>query len=107
MATTASRVQEHPAITHLRGTVLPEVTREAIRAHVKHGEASLLDQPDARLAHLVEEVGEVARALSEKDQARAHGRGSLVATQLRSDLREELIQVAHIAAAWAACLDLE
>lgn len=101
---------EHPAIAHLRAVVLPEVMREAIRAHAKHGSRSMLDNPAGRLAHLVEEVGEVARPLSELDQLGTESRpgvGVGARERLRRELRAELIQVAHVAAAWAACLDLE
>lgn len=53
----------------------------------------------ARLAALVEEVGEVARALQERDRS--------VHDTHRIDLRTELVQVAAIATAWVERLDAD
>lgn len=62
---------------------------ESYRAHAKHGDKSLLFSgltDTQRLAALVEEVGEVARAMTyDNDQGREH-------------LIKELIQVANVAA---------
>lgn len=49
-----------------------------------------------KLSILVEEVGEVARAVAE--------RADLVTDKQRGDLRTELIQVAAVATAWAESL---
>ncbi len=57
---------------------------------------------DARLRVLVEEVGEVARELNERDNLTLAG-----VSGLRERLRVELIQVAATAAGWAAALTEE
>ncbi len=80
-----------------------EVAVEREWAHHKHGSTSMesLHVTDAvRLTVLVEEVGEVARAFNE---ARHHG-GFTMANL--NGLREELIQVAAMAGAWADALPL-
>ncbi|MDT3440284.1 MULTISPECIES: hypothetical protein [unclassified Pseudofrankia] len=69
------------------------VEAEVARAHRKHGERSILNpaMPDAvRLPVLVEEVGEVARAMLEGADPR--------------HLRDELIQVAAVALTWVEAL---
>lgn len=72
--------------------VLALVQEEATEADAKHGDKSLLnpEMPDVeKLAALVEEVGEVGRALTyDGDQGRDH-------------LVVELIQVASVALSWA------
>jgi hypothetical protein len=73
--------------------VIAEVEAELRRAHAKHGDASILNpaMPDVvRLPVLVEEVGEVAKAMIEQDDA--------------TRLRAELIQVAAIALTWIEAL---
>jgi NTP pyrophosphatase (non-canonical NTP hydrolase) len=75
-----------------------EVAAERERAHAKHRETSMEQQPvDAllRLSILTEEVGEVAK---EMNDARHYGRLDHAA------LRSELVQVAAMAGAWAAAL---
>lgn len=75
-----------------------EVAAERERAHAKHRDTSMEQQPvDAllRLSILTEEVGEVAK---EMNDARHFGRLDHAA------LRKELIQVAAMAGAWAAAL---
>lgn len=75
-----------------------EVAAERERAHAKHRETSMEQQPvDAllRLSILTEEVGEVAK---EMNDARHFGYLDHAA------LRKELIQVAAMAGAWAAAL---
>lgn len=78
--------------------VLREVQEEARRAHDKHGKDSFIlpgvRSDHERLEMLVEEVGEVARAMSRDEGDRDH-------------MREELIQVAHLAVAWCAAIDYE
>lgn len=72
-----------------------EVQAERDRAHAKHGEESMeaLDVTDLkRLAILMEEVGEVAHALTYD--------GYL------SELRSELVQVSAMAGAWADAISL-
>jgi NTP pyrophosphatase (non-canonical NTP hydrolase) len=75
------------------------VHRERIRAHAKHDagggsmERKAWDDP-AWLPVLVEEVGEVARALCECRHLRTDD------VELRAQLRSELIQVAAMTCAW-------
>lgn len=81
--------------------VLPcDVMPEAERAHHKHAASSFIlpgrFNNDERLKFVVEEVGEVARALTAVDDGGGDG----------GDLREELVQLAHLAAAWVAVLDV-
>lgn len=74
-----------------------QITDERRRAHAKHAEHSMdgLDTwSPARLPVLVEEVGEVARALNDLALDSADG-----------DLRSQLVQVAAMAVAWIAALD--
>lgn len=84
--------------------VYDRIRAERERAHVKHGETSMESAgcvDPIRLAILVEEVGEVARALNEyRHEA---GDTEAIAEQLDS----ELIQVAAMAAAWSAALNGE
>lgn len=70
--------------------VLFEVARERKRQEVLRdaGTIGSVDTDGQRLAVLVEEVGEVARAMND-------GKG----------LREELIQVAAVAVAWLEAID--
>jgi NTP pyrophosphatase (non-canonical NTP hydrolase) len=75
-----------------------EVQAERERAHAKHGDTSMEALPVddlTRLTVLTEEVGEVARCFNE-----ARHRPPLDAAALR----EELIQVAAMAGAWADAL---
>jgi hypothetical protein len=75
---------------------LREVQVESIRAHIKHGDRSLLGDglsTVGRLAALVEECGEVGSELT-------YDRGG----DVRS-LKKELIQTANVAASWAQWLD--
>jgi hypothetical protein len=70
--------------------ILAAVEAEVARAHAKHGDRSILNpaMPDAvRLPVLVEEVGEVAKAMLEDATA--------------TELQAELIQVAAVALTWA------
>lgn len=74
-----------------------QVVAEIQRAHDKHGPESMASprlQQGTRLAILVEEVGEVARAMTydEGDEA---------------NLREELVQVAAMALSWLYALAVE
>ncbi|MBL7619176.1 hypothetical protein I7331_08000 [Frankia sp. AgB1.8] len=82
----------HPVLAISAETVAA-VEAEAARAYRKHGERSILNpaMPDAvRLPVLVEEVGEVAKAMLENADP--------------ADLRAELIQVAAIALTWLEAL---
>ncbi len=87
------------------GLVLSELTlaaiqAEATRAHLKHGEHSMLSPKRGdgdRLAILVEEVGEVAHELT------YDASGPLVCP--RDELVRELIQVAAMAASWVEYLE--
>lgn len=70
--------------------LVTEVVDEVRRAHAKHGAESMVSpghDPGKRLAILVEEVGEVASALT-------YDKGD------PDNLREELIQVAAMALSW-------
>jgi hypothetical protein len=81
-----------PALSEL---TLQAIQAEAARAHVLHGENSMSGAghtPHARLAILVEEVGEVAHELT-------YDQGD------RDNLVRELIQVAAMAASWAEQLE--
>jgi hypothetical protein len=72
------------------------VQAEALRAHLKHGDNSLLSPSattERKLAALVEEVGEVGRALTYDNLAD------------RDHLVKELIQVASVALSWVESLE--
>lgn len=80
--------------------VFVEVWEERERAHTKHGPNSIEEVPadDLRfLATLVEEVGEVAQTLTYDKVAAAVFDGVVPLQRTR----EELIQVAAVATAWA------
>ncbi|WP_198144303.1 hypothetical protein [Parafrankia sp. EUN1f] len=77
----------------IRPEILAEVEAEATRAHAKHGARSILSPAlgdQARLPVLVEEVGEVARAMLEGADL--------------DHLRAELVQVAAVALTWVEAL---
>lgn len=80
---------------------LNSIAAEAIRAHTKHGDNSLVN-PDMpvvlKLAALMEEVGEVARELTYDHRQDHHA---------ITKLRRELIQVASVAASWVESLPYE
>jgi hypothetical protein len=80
----------------LSAPTLSAVQAEALRAHLKHGHRSLLNphMPDLfKLAALVEECGEVGRALTyDGDDGRDH-------------LVKELIQVASVALSWVESIE--
>jgi NTP pyrophosphatase (non-canonical NTP hydrolase) len=86
-----------------------EIHRERIRAHDKHDdngdsmERKGFADP-AWLSVLVEEVGEVARVLCD---FRHSAVADSTEMHFRARLREELIQVAAMAAAWIDAIDLE
>jgi NTP pyrophosphatase (non-canonical NTP hydrolase) len=84
----------------ISGLTLNAIQAEATRAHLRHGENSMMN-PNAtderRLAILTEEVGEVARELNE-----ASIRNGPVDRVL---LVKELIQVAAMAASWVEVLE--
>ena len=83
-------------------SIYDEFHAERIRAHEKHdSKGGSMERKDWRdpiwLPVLVEEVGEVARALealANRDQPRTH-----------AHLREELVQVGAMTAAWIDALD--
>ena len=82
-----------------------DIHKERLRAHHKHQdkpggsmEQHVWDDADW-LPVLVEELGEVARNLCE------HRHGNLTSAQFQQQLREELIQVAAMAAAWVGAID--
>lgn len=87
------------ASRHLGSDIWEEVAHERARAHIKHGDTSMESLPVTdltRLTVLMEEVGEVARVFNEWRHT---------GTFARFDLRQELIQVAAMAGAWADVLD--
>lgn len=80
----------------LSDLTLNAIKAESARAYAKHGECALLGDgltTLGRLTALVEEVGEVGKALTYDNDS-----GKL-------DLIKELIQVANVAASWAEWLD--
>lgn len=92
-----------------------EIVAERVRAHAKHGATSMEScDPfaDRRLRVLVEEVGEVARVLNDREHEQINCTAlwsvvdELEATALAL-LRSELVQVAAMAVAWIAALDGE
>ncbi|HZM82925.1 MAG TPA: hypothetical protein VFC19_44990 [Candidatus Limnocylindrales bacterium] len=88
--------KEHVLKLPLSALTLDAVNAEALRAHLKHGDKSLLNpkMPAVeKLAALVEEVGEVGRALSDD-----HGHD-------RDHLVTELVQVASVALTWVESLE--
>lgn len=86
----------------LSDLTLSAIQAEATRAHLKHGEHSMLGphySSGDRLAILVEEVGEVAHELTYDQGGPAVGEGR------RDELVKELIQVAAMAASWVEYLE--
>lgn len=77
---------------------LDAINAEATRAHVRHGQMSMMNGTnDRRHRILVEEVGEVARELNDAEiEARAVDRDKLV---------KELVQFAAMAAIWIEALE--
>jgi len=78
-----------PKYPLLSESTIKDVQAEVLRASTVHRDKSLLnpDMPDVeKLAALVEEVGEVGKALTYDQQ--------------RKDLPRELLQVAGLALAW-------
>lgn len=85
----------------LSDLTLEAVRAESIRAHLKHGENSMLSHTTTmmeRLAALIEEVGEVAQLLT-YDKKLAAG------DQWKDLLVKELIQVGNVALSWAQVQD--
>lgn len=86
----------------LSDITLSAVQAEATRAHLKHGEYSMLGphySSGDRLAILVEEVGEVAHELTYDQGGPGVGEGR------RDELVKELIQVAAMALTWVEHLE--
>lgn len=90
-------------------SVFDEINAERLRAHAKHGATSMesCDRfADRRLRVLVEEVGEVAQVLNDRehnlDRFVDDSYPTMAAEQ---DLRSELVQVAAMAVAWIAAID--
>lgn len=92
-------VRQHlEEIQQLSKTIYTAIDEERTRAHRKHAASGQsMEQVDVdhplRFPILVEEVGEVAKALNEGAS--------------REELRAELIQVAAMAAAWAEAITRE
>ena len=87
----------NPPVLALSGLTLNAIQAEATRAHLRHGDYSMLSphySASDRLAILMEEVGEVAHALT-------YGQGGPGVGRYDKDkLEKELIQVAAVAATW-------
>lgn len=84
----------------LSGLTLDAIQAEATRAHLRHGEHSMLGQAvtdDRRLSILTEEVGEIARELND---AAIEGR-----PVNRDQLVKELIQAGAMCASWVEALE--
>ncbi len=86
--------------------VYVHIHRERIRAHAKHdGDGDSMERKEftnpAWLSVLVEEVGEVAKAMCDH---RHHGEYA-DARAYAIELRDELVQVAAMAAAWIDAID--
>jgi NTP pyrophosphatase (non-canonical NTP hydrolase) len=97
---------------------LIDIAEETQRAHALHGRSFELSNNDVKLRILVEEVGEVARALQDIDNAELTYRAcaSEMSTAevlhwrekragLRDHLRAELVQVASLAKRWVDQMD--
>lgn len=83
-------MSEHYIPSALSELTVTTVEAEAIRAHLKHGRHSMMNPAmdmGERLAILVEEVGEVAHAMTYD-------------VNKLPELRKELIQVAAMALSW-------
>jgi len=83
-----------------------DMHRERIRAHAKHDErdGSMERKPYDHpiwLPVLVEEVGEVARVICDNEL------GMHLREETRAKLREELVQVGAMVAAWIDAIDTE
>lgn len=78
-----------------------DIADETARARAKHGRSFERSSDDAKLRILLEEVGEVAKALN--DQQLADENYSTSA--LRDHLRAELVQVASLAVRWLNHID--
>jgi NTP pyrophosphatase (non-canonical NTP hydrolase) len=90
--------------------IFKEIVSERYRAHVKHGTTSMEScdpLADRRLRVLVEEVGEVARALNDREHADPSLFPFEVDASATAQVRRELIQVAAMAVAWIAAIDGE
>ncbi len=105
--TTADLVRDEHRIL-LAPVTYSRVHDERIRAHRKHAEAGsmeLLPWDHPRwLPVLVEEVGEVARELCERDLGTYNEED---AATFGAMLREALVQVAAMACAWIDAIDEE
>ena len=86
-----------PALV-LSQLTLDAIQAEATRAHLVHGEHSMLagSDNDRRYRILAEEAGEVARVLNEAE---------IQGTLDRDHLVQELTQVAAMAATWIEALE--
>jgi hypothetical protein len=87
--------------------IYDDIRTERERAHAAHGTTSMeaLAITDlARLAVLVEEMGEVAREFNDARHHASGQSGTMSGVSL-DRLRNELVQLAAIAAAWADNID--
>lgn len=87
-----------------------EIHNERVRAHMKHAPngGSMEDKNwDSQrwLPVLMEEMGEVARVICEKNLGKYGDWGVEQHKAVTKDLREELIQLAAMATAWVASID--
>jgi uncharacterized protein DUF3310 len=102
-----ARAEPSPAPGHALERALRDIADERRRQEelkaagkFKHTPADPELSDDARYRILGEEVGEVAKALNERDAAGAQARGAH-----NAHIREELIQTAAVCAAWVERLD--
>ena len=94
MTGTGEPVPVREIIMPLTSLTLAAIQAEALRARCRHAERSVLSEGmtnGERLAILVEEVGDVARALTLHDD--------------KTGLEVELIQLAAVAASWVEALN--
>lgn len=97
----------------MKPTTIAAINIETGRAHVKHGQSFENASNDVKLRILVEEVGEIARALQDVENADAYylkAAPNLTMAELLADrelrarrrdhLRAEVTQVASLAARW-------
>jgi hypothetical protein len=94
MTGTGEPVPVREIIMPLTSLTLAAIQAEAFRRHCRHAECSVLSTDmtnGERLAILVDEVGDVARALTLNDD--------------KTGLEVELIQVAAVAASWVEALN--
>jgi NTP pyrophosphatase (non-canonical NTP hydrolase) len=89
---------------------LVDIADETAHAHARHGQSFEDGSDDKKLRRLVEEVGEVARALEDIELTAEEVKGlgewhQFRLADCRDHLRAELVQVASLAIRWIDKLD--